>query len=69
MKSKNKLPAALLSTGDEEKTYFVLINLSGGHTVSIETTDKSIAQQEFNRAKAAGIYGGRWIDTVEIKEA
>lgn len=68
MKSTNKLPAALLSTGQELKQYKVLVSLSGGHKVSIQTDDKDIAQQEFNKVKAAGVYGGRWVDHVELAE-
>ena len=68
MKSKNKLPAALLSNGQEPKQYQVNVSLSGGHSVSIQTTDRDIAQAEFNKVKAAGIYGGRWVEHVELQE-
>ena len=68
MKIKNKIPAALLSDNLVEKTYQIEIKLSGNHMVLIQTTDKDIAQQEFNRAKAAGIYSGRWIDNLELRE-
>lgn len=68
MRSKNKLPAALLASDVEEKSFSILISLSGNQYVQLKTNSKEIAQSEYNKIRAAGVYGGRWIDQIELTE-
>jgi hypothetical protein len=68
MKSKNSLPAAILSGSTEKRVWIIDIDMGNGTTVKMEFTDKGQATAEYERNRQTGIFGGRWIKEISINE-
>ena len=68
MKSKNSLPAAILSGTAEKKIWVIDIDMGNGTTVKMAFTDKGQATTEYERNRQTGIFGGRWIKEISINE-
>jgi ATP-dependent Zn protease len=68
MKSKNSLPAAILTGSTEKKIWVIDIDMGNGTTVKMEFTDKGQATTEYETNRQKGIYGGRWIKEISINE-
>lgn len=68
MKATNKTKAALLANTEEEKVYVINLELSGGKTASITVNDRTMAQQEYNRVRAASIWNGCWVTAITLNE-
>jgi hypothetical protein len=49
-------------------TYNVIVEVKGQQFARLGFTDKRIAENEFNRIKAAGAYGGSWITNIQFIE-
>jgi len=48
--------------------YNVIVEVRGEQFARLGFTNKTIAQNEYNRIKASGIYGGAWITKIEFIE-
>lgn len=48
--------------------YNIIIEVRGQQFARLGFTDKATAQNEFNRIKGAGTYGGSWITRIEFIE-
>lgn len=49
-------------------TYNVIVEVRGQQFARLGFTDKKIAENEYNRIKAAGAYGGAWITKIDFVE-
>lgn len=49
-------------------TYNVLVEVRGQQFARLGFTDRKIAENEYNRIKAAGAYGGSWITNIQFVE-
>jgi hypothetical protein len=65
MKTNNK--PALLDNTQQPKTHLVKIELSGGWA-ELHFSQKEMADSEYNRIRAQGVYGGRWITKIDLGE-
>ena len=63
-----KIKPALLDNPSTEKTYVVRVELSGGDWAELRFSIKEMATGEYNRIRAQGVYGGLWINAIEIGE-
>ena len=63
-----KIKPALLDNPSTEKTYVVRVELSGGEWAELRFSIKEMATGEYNRIRAQGVYGGLWINAIEIGE-
>lgn len=66
---ETKMPQkpVLLDNQSQPKKYIVNLSVANG-SVDITFTDRRMAQDEYNRIKAAGIYAGQWIKHIHFDE-
>jgi hypothetical protein len=58
-------PALLDNT--QPKKYVIFLTV-GNDIVEMTFTNRSMAQEEYNRIKSQGIYAGRWIIHIQFDE-
>jgi hypothetical protein len=63
--SMKQKPALLDNTQPKKYNIFLTV---GNDIVEMTFTDKTMAQDEYNRIKSAGIYAGRWIKHIQFDE-
>ena len=68
MRVKNKIPAALLANETETKQWVISIRLPRDNWVEMRFSQKDVAVAEFNRIKTMGVYGGQWLQGLELNE-
>lgn len=68
MRTKNKIPAALLASDVETKQWIISIRLPRENWAEMRFSQRDVAVGEFNRIKSMGIFGGQWIEGMEINE-
>jgi hypothetical protein len=68
MQAKNRIPPRLLTDTLRPKHYRVKITLPNAAWVDMQFSQKDVAQLEYNRIKAASIFGGQWIQTITLEE-
>jgi len=68
MKSKNNIPAALLTDPGKPHTWTVKITLGKENWAEMQFSQKEVALGEYNRIKGLGVFGGQWIDSITINE-
>jgi hypothetical protein len=68
MKSKNNIPAALLTNPAKPHAWVIKITLGKENWTEMRFNQKELALSEYNRIKGMGIFGGQWIDSITIDE-
>jgi len=68
MQAKNRIPPRLLTDPEQPKTYEIKIGLPRGNWAEMRFSQKELAQAEYNRIKSASIFGGQWIERIELNE-
>lgn len=68
MKAKNNLTAALLGNSGAAKIYVVKIQTRNNCWVEMRFNNKDMAQQEYDRHRSQGVYGGYWIEEITIAD-
>jgi hypothetical protein len=68
MQTKNRIPPRLLTDTEQPKVYEIKIGLPRGNWAEMRFSQKDVAQAEFNRIKSASIFGGQWIQSIELNE-
>lgn len=63
-----KITASLLDNPVAPKQYRIRIELRGGQWVEMSSSTREILTQEYDRIRAAGVYGGLWITQIELIE-
>lgn len=69
MKAKNRIPAALLSSKEQPRIWTVSVKLPKDNWAELAFSQKEQAVAEFNKIKAAGIFGGQWVESVTLDES
>lgn len=68
MKAKNNLTARLLDNGHPDRQYLVKIQTRNNCWVEMRFNNKQMAQQEYDRHRSQGVYGGYWIEEITITD-
>lgn len=55
------------STDKTEKTWIIELRIPAGQ-VAMHFDNESLARQEFEKIRVAGVYGGHWIQTLTFKD-
>ena len=63
-----KLTPTLLDNPTTPKEYQVRIRLRGDNWVEMRSPVKQIMLDEYNRIRSQGIYGGSWVEGIEMVE-
>ena len=56
----------MLGNPEVKKTWVIRIELGGGDWAELHFSVKEMANGEYNRIRSQGVYGGRWVNSIEM---
>lgn len=68
MKTKNNIPPALLASTERPHVWSVKVTLPRDNWAELRFSQKEQAVAEYNKIKAAGIFGGQWVEKLILDE-
>ena len=68
MKAKNNIPPALLTTQQAPHIWTVRIVLPRDNWAELKFSQKDMAVAEYNKIRAAGVFGAQWIQSITLDE-